>query len=363
MNVVINAVFMHEYARGVGRVSNNIICKLAEIDSENHYYIYYGSWQKYDFLKVKKDNFHFVPLYIPRNALMRNMYLSFVLPFRILKHKPNLYHIMDTSPIFVKTCPTISTIHDLAEFTVPEKYNGIKCFFRKKYVKLQAKKSDQIVTVSNYTKDDIVRRFNVDERKVKVVYNFFEPDRHFNLKRKTENYFLVVGEIERTKNVGCVVEAFSHLPQKDKDRFKVYIVGRKGNDYENVIRIIRECNVADNVKIFDYVSDEKLFSIYENAYALVFASLFEGFGLPVLEAMSFGIPVISSNASSMPEVAGNAELLFDPLDCDELTHCMKKIIDSPDYRVEMMSAGFEQIKKFDSAGIMRQLQEIYALFR
>ena len=121
VNIVINAVFMHKKPRGVGRVSNNILKKIAEKDKVNQYYICYGKWQEYDFLNIKNDNFHFVELDIPSNAFIRNFYLAFVLPFKILKYKPSVYHLMDTSPLYLKTCPTISTIHDLAEFTVPDK--------------------------------------------------------------------------------------------------------------------------------------------------------------------------------------------------------------------------------------------------
>lgn len=363
MNIVINAVFMHEKPRGVGRVCNNLLKKIAEKDKKNKYYIYYGKWQKYDFLNIKQENFKFIKLNISSNAIIRNLYLAFVLPFKIKKHDPDVYHIMDTSPLYIKTCKTISTIHDLAEFTVPEKYNKFKCVLRKKYVKKQAINSDLIVTVSEYTKKDIINRFKVDENKIKVIYNYFECTKLYDSKREYKKYFLVVGEIERTKNIGMIIESFSKINKNVRNGFKLVIVGKNGNDYRNVIEKIEQCNIKKDVELLSYVSDEKLFELYSNAFALVFASLFEGFGLPILEAMSFGIPVISSNVTSMPEVIGDAGMLFDPTKSKKLTKCMNDMIMKPDMRISMIEKGYKQIKKFNPDKIVDELLDTYREIR
>lgn len=365
MNIVINAVFMHKKPRGVGRVANNILEKIAEVDKKNQYYICYGKWQEYDFLKIKNTNFHFVKLDIPINAFIRNFYLAFILPFEILKYKPNVYHLMDTSPLYIKTCPTISTIHDLAEFTVPDKYNSVKCFLRKIYVKRQAKKSDLVLTVSNYTKNDLIKRFNLKKDKVRVVYNFFENSNMVVNDKSTryKKYFLMVGELERTKNVGMVVEAFSNIKKEIDKEYKLIIVGKHGNDYNNVLKIISRCNAKESIELLDYVSDSELFNLYNNAFALIFASLFEGFGLPLLEAMSFGIPVIASNASSMPEVVGNAGILFDPCSCEQLEQCMLELTRNPQKREKMIREGYVQIEKFEPNNIVKQLLNIYGEYR
>lgn len=360
MNIVMNAVFFHEKARGVGRAANSVIKKLSEVDDKNQYYIYYGTWQQYDFLNIKKENFNFIPLNITRNSIIRNFYLAFILPIKLKKYNPDVYHILDTSPVIYKTCKTISTVYDLAEFTVPEKYSKFKCFFRKRYVKYQIKNSDKVITSSEYTKKDMINRFNVNEKKINVLPIFFDTDVQFDESRKYEKYFLIVGEIERTKNIEIVLKAFSLLPNDLKNSYKIYIVGRKGNDYLNVCDMIRNLNLKDRAIIFDYVSDKKLFELYKNAYALIFPSLFEGFGLPILEAMSFGIPVISSNVTSMPEVIGDAGLLFDPKNESDLCSKILKIIEKPEIRKEMICKGFEQIKKFNGDDYIKNMLEIYS---
>lgn len=359
LNIVINAVFMHDNPRGVGRVSNNVLKKIAEYDKKNQYYIYYGVWQKYDFLRIKQFNIHFIPLHISPNAIWRNLYVSLILPLRIKKHNPDIYHIMDTSPVLIKTCPIISTIHDLAEFTVPKKYNFFKCRLRRLYVRGQVKRSDRIIAVSKYTKNDIVNRFHVSADKIDIIYNFFETNVFNEVERPYKKYFLVVGEIERTKNVGMIIEAFSKLSNNIAKDFKLYIVGKRGNDYAHVIRVVKECRVEKQVIFLDYVTDKKLFELYREAYALIFASLFEGFGLPVLEAMSFGIPVISSNATSMPEITGNAEMLFNPNIIDELCQCIIKIIQEPEKRLGMIREGYKEIERFSIEKIIISLLNIY----
>lgn len=362
MNIVVNAVFMHNKPRGVGRVCNNILIKIAQKDKKNQYYIYYGKWQDYDFLNICQENFHFIKLNIPVNAFIRNFYLAFILPFKIKKYKPDVYHLMDTSPVYIKTCPTISTIHDLAEFSVPEKYNKVKCFLRKIYVKSQAKKSDLIITVSNYTKKDIQDRFNINENKIRVIHNYFENSHKIDINRKYKNYFLVVGEIERTKNVGMIVEAFSKLKLEKNIDFRLIIVGKRGNDYDNVVTTIKKYKIENYVDLLNYVPDDKLFELYKNAFALIFASSFEGFGLPLLEAMSFGIPVISSNTSSMPEVVGKAGLLFNPKHVNDLEENMLKLTQDKSLRNKMIELGYEQIKLFDYDKLIRKLLDTYGEF-
>ena len=178
-----------------------------------------------------------------------------------------------------------------------------------------------------------------------------------------EKYFLMVGELERTKNVGMVVEAFSNIKKIIGKEYRLVIVGKPGNDYNKVLKKIKQCETKESIELLDYVSDSKLFDLYNNAFALIFASLFEGFGLPILEAMSFGIPVISSNASSMPEVAGNAGMLFDPHSCEQLEQCMMDLIRKPEKREKMISEGYAQIKRFEPNKIVEQLLNIYGEFR
>lgn len=358
MNIVINAVLSYEQPRGVGRYINNLLPALADIDKKNKYYVYYGSWMKeYSFLNIHQNNFTFIKLEIINNKLLRNLYLATVLPLLSKKHKPDIYFLIDTQATLIKPCKILSTIHDLAEFVVPEKYSKTQAFIRRVIVKNQVHISDKIITVSNYSKNDICNRFSLKEDSVQVIYNSVDICENSSLE-SPEKYFLYVSEIERAKNLNVLIEAYNELDKEDKDNYVVRVVGKKGNDYDNIIDKIRRYGLENNVLFYGYISDTELNDLYKKAYAFVFPSLFEGFGLPVLEAMAKGTPVICSNSSSIPEVGGDAVLLFNPRDKHELKNCLLKIIEDTELRKEMIKRGIKQSRKFTKEICAKQTKEV-----
>ncbi|KYC63717.1 glycosyltransferase family 4 protein [Heyndrickxia coagulans] len=356
MNVVINAVLYHERPRGVGRYLNNLLKKMSEIDKENSFYIYYAPWMsKYEFLKIRSKNFHFICLKrIPRNKILRNFYQTFLFPLIILKNKPDVLHIPDTSPILFTTCKTVSTIHDLAEFHFPEKYSKLQSFVRKLTVKLQSRMSHSIITISSYSKKDLINILGLNPNKIKVILNGVDTER-FSFKRNflstlnltRQNYILYVGELERSKNVPVLLKAYSALDKKTKKKYSLVLAGRKGNDLETIEKIINKNNLDDSVIILDYVTDDELISLYKGSKCFVFPSLFEGFGLPLLEAMSCGSLVLSSNSSSLPEVGGDCVLYFDPSSPRDLKLKLEEIIEMDEELVNnYKKKGIERASKF-----------------
>ncbi|MGG4405947.1 glycosyltransferase family 1 protein [Geobacillus stearothermophilus] len=354
MNIIVNAILFHEKPRGVGRYLNNLLKNLALIDKKNNYYIYYAPWMKeYEFLDIQQDNFTFICVKVPKNKLLRNLYQAFVFPFIILKHNPDLLHIPDTSPVFFTTCKTISTIHDLAEFHVPEKYSKIQSKIRKFIVKNQLKNSHHVLTVSHYSKNDMLKLLRKPSEKISVVYNGvdykkFNKQVYNNLPKvaSQKKYFLYVGELERTKNVSCIVNAYSLLPSNIKEDYHLILVGRKGNDFRNIYNLVQEKKIQSKVHFLDYVSDLELVSLYNNCVAFIFPSIFEGFGLPVLEAMACEAPVLCSNASCLPEIAGDAAMLFNPYDVNDLSNKMELIIKRPDLSHKLIENGLKRVREF-----------------
>ena len=354
MNIVINAVLAFEQPRGVGRYINNLFPALAQIDKNNQYYIYYGKWMKnYEFLSINQANFHFIELDIKNTMVSRNLYLAIKLPLDCKKYKPDLFFLVDTQAIFIKPCKMVSTIHDLAEFVVPEKYSPKQAFIRRQIVKHQVKASNHLMTVSQYSKDDICSRFHIQPEKITVVYNSVEaPDVQEILNPK--KYFLYVSEVERAKNLSTLIKAYSILPAEIKAEYKIYVVGKKGNDYDNVMGLIKKSRLEDRVKFFGFVSDEDLEKLYAQAYCFIFPSVFEGFGLPVLEAMAKGTPVICSNSSSIPEVGGDAVLTFEPYDEKMLSRQIIKLIEEEGLRDNMINKGIRRAKMFNKASAAQE---------
>lgn len=346
MNIVINAVISYEQPRGVGRYINDLLPVIAECDQENEYFIYYGKWMtQYSFTNVKQKNFHFIELDIKNNQITRNFYLAVVLPLICKKYKPDVFFLIDTQAILIKPSFMVSTIHDIAEYQATKKYSWKQALVRKGIVKIQSRLSNQIITDSIYSKNGICQILKVDEKKVNVIYL------GTNMKSVYDNvepdcYFLFVSETERAKNLIELIEAFHSLPMPYKEQYRIKVVGKKGNDYENIMQKTDEYQLKDRIDFFGYVSDEELEDLYKKAYAFVFPSFFEGFGLPVLEAMAKGTPVLCSKSSSIPEVGGDAVLTFDPYKPEELCHQMIRIIEDKNLRKNMIELGYKQVNKF-----------------
>ncbi|MBQ8133032.1 MAG: glycosyltransferase family 4 protein [Clostridia bacterium] len=359
MNIVINAVLAFEQPRGVGRYINNLLPAIAQIDKDNQYYVYFGKWMKnYEFLKIHQSNFHFIELNIKNSMLSRNWYLAVNLPLDCKKYNPDLLFMVDTQAIIVKPCKIVSTIHDLAEFVVPEKYSRKQANIRRMIVRHQVKLSDQIITVSEYSKQDICKRFSLPSDKVKVIYNSVETPEVTELK-KPEKYFLYVSEIERAKNLASLIRAYALLPENIKEEYKLYVVGKKGNDYDNVMALCKKNNIVSRVKFFGFVSDKELSDLYASAYCFVFPSVFEGFGLPVLEAMAKGTPVLCSDSSSIPEVGGDAVLTFSPYKENEIVEQLLKLINTVHLRDEMISKGIVRAKCFNKINAAEETVEVF----
>ena len=353
MVIVVNAVLAYEQPRGVGRYINNLFPAMAELDKENQYYIYYGKWMKnYEFLSINQPNFHFIELDITNSTTSRNLYLAVKLPIDCKKYNPDLFFLVDTQAILIKPCRIVSTIHDLAEFVVPEKYSPKRALLRRQIVRHQVRISDQIMTVSKYSKADICKRFHISSGRVAVVYNSVDAPEIGKL-QQPEKYFLYVSEIERAKNLATLVKAYAGLPETIKKEYMLYIVGKKGNDYENVMDLINRSKINDRVRFFGFVSDEELSDLYARAFCFIFPSVFEGFGLPVLEAMAKGTPVLCSNSSSIPEVGGDAVLTFEPYDEKAIGEQILKLINQEGLRSEMINRGIQRAGKFNKEAAAR----------
>ena len=167
-----------------------------------------------------------------------------------------------------------------------------------------------------------------------------ELDKKYGVKGK---YILFVGTLQPRKNIKRLIEAFSKLKDKDVD---LVVVGKKGWMYDEIINSPSEFGVGNRVKFLDSVEDEDLSTFYKNAIFFILPSLYEGFGLPVLEAMEYGCPVITSNVSSLPEAGGDAVLYVNPEDVKDITEKMQKLLQDDSLRKELVAKGREQVKKF-----------------
>lgn len=359
MKIAINAVLSYVKPRGVGVYFDSFITQLAETDDENEYFIFYGDWMQYQFCNIKRSNFHLIPLRIPRGRILRNLFLTFRFPFLLKKYRIDLLHNIDTTPILFRTTPIVSTIHDLSEFFLPEKYGKIRSFIRRSYVRGQIKRSDLIMTPSQFSKDTIVSIAKKDPKRIIVVPNsvsFEATKKHTDRLNKN---LLFVGEIEKTKNIEAAVSALPFLPED----YRLVIVGKKGNDYEELVRLIVSEKVANRVEIKGYLSNEELNALYDSSYLFVFPSLYEGFGIPIIEAMAHGLPVLSSDATCLPEVGGEACLFFDPHNPKDLAEKVLAFQKDDELYQELVTKGFSRLDEFTPQKMAAKIVAVYQMLK
>src|SRR5690606_33852568 len=220
-----------------------------------------------------------------------------------------------------------------------------------------AAKADHIVTVSTFSKNDISERYHIDPSRIDVVYNGahdeYRPltlDERDAVKEKYADgceYFVFAGALHPRKNIVNLLKAFVIFKKRQRSNMKLVIVGRMGWKYDEVLEMKEEMPFKDDVKWVGYMNVDELSQVMGGAYALVYASLFEGFGIPILEALECEVPAIVSNTSSMPEVAGDAALLVDPTSPEDIAAKMEELYKDENLRAQLIERSKEQVKKFD----------------
>jgi len=250
--------------------------------------------------------------------------------------------------------PQVVTIHDLAYLYYPEDFIKKDLWQLKNWTNFSINQAKRIIAVSKTTKKDIIKNYDVDEDKVSVIYNGYEKisqklkvkSQKYNSKVKSkEPFILFVGTIQPRKNLEVLIDAFDKFTQTNKE-FKLVIVGKKGWLYENIFEKVKTMNLEKKVIFTDHVSDSELIWLYKNAFCLVLPSLYEGFGIPVLEAMNFDCPLIASFSSSLPEIGGDASLYFDPKNPDDLLEKLNSLKENKELRQELITKGRQRIKFF-----------------
>ncbi|PNX48592.1 MAG: hypothetical protein BV457_01160 [Thermoplasmata archaeon M9B1D] len=252
---------------------------------------------------------------------------------------------------------SIMTVYDVCPFLLPETYSKDVADYYNYIFPKRLEKADKIITISKNTKKDLVNYFNIDKDKIEVIYLGVEKKYSYSNKIKKNKYILSVGTLQPRKNFVNLIKAFSLI--KNNFEHKLVIVGKKGSDYINILEEIKKHNLENRVFIQGYISDKQLIEIYKSADLFVFPSLYEGFGLPPLEAMACGIPVIASNTSSLPEVIGDAGIMIDPKNVNDIADAIKKILNSEKLKNDLILKGLERTKMFEWKNTSNKILKIY----
>lgn len=277
---------------------------------------------------------------------------------RILKRYKADVFISPDGYLSLKTIiPQIAVIHDLNFEHYPNDLKPHITRYYKKHFPLFAKKAKQIITVSNFSKNDIANKYGINESDITVAYNGVDDafkklpiesinvfKTKFNLKNQ---YYLSVGSIHARKNINRLLLAFDIFKNISKTDFQLVLVGSKYDWTNEMKNTLDKMKHKEQVIFTGHLSKEELIQAYSGASALIFPSYFEGFGIPLVEAMRCQCPIICANTTSFPEVAGNAALYFDPFNTNEIAQKMQTLYLDNDLRKQLIEIGKERSKLFD----------------
>lgn len=282
-----------------------------------------------------------------------HLWEQITLPYYLhLKGAPLLLNFCNTAPVTYSN--SIVTIHDLAALAYPSWFSIKYGIAYKLLMPLISKKSKGIITVSSYSKNEIHNILNIKKDKINIVHCAIS----INLK-KTEsimpksNYILFVGSIDPRKNIERLIKSMAFLPEK----ISLIIVGGKNNIFNQQNFNCPE-NIRNRIEFTGYVTDEMLEKLYNNAKVFIYPSLYEGFGIPPLEAQACGCPVVCSNATSLPEVCGNSVLYCDPYNINDISAKIKMVLDDEKLQRNLIAKGFENIKRFSWEASSKKIIEI-----
>lgn len=296
------------------------------------------------------------------------LWSQFFLPLKLVFNKniDVFFSPAHYSPRFLKI-PLVVTIHDLSYLYYPHDFLKKDLYKLKNWTKNSLERAKKIIAVSKTTKKDIINHYHIPEYKIEVIYNGYEKKISpltSKDKEKTKKwgliprkYLLYVGTIQPRKNLSLLIESFSVFSKKFPD-FKLAIVGKKGWLYNTIFNQVKNLNLEKKIIFTEYINDQTLAVFYKNAFCFVFPSLYEGFGLPVLESMSFNCPVISSFSSSLPEIGSDACLYFDPKNTNDLVEKLLLLKENYNLRKELIDKGKKRIKEFSWEKCAKETLEV-----
>lgn len=290
----------------------------------------------------------------------KKMWTQFALPLTLfLRPRPDVFFTPSHYGPRFSPVPTVTSVMDLSYIRYPELFNTSDLYQLTNWTKYSVKKARKIITISQSSKNDIIKTYATDKDKVVVVYPgikqtmILEPHVYGKEEMKSKyglssHYILFVGTLQPRKNISRLIEAFGQIVnERDMPKeLQLVIVGKRGWLFEEILASPHKFGISDKVKFLENVPDDDLDILYKYAICYVLPSLYEGFGLPVLEAMRRSCPVITSKVSSLPEAGGDAALYIDPEDTHDIAKAMKKLITNEKLRKELIEKGKKQITKF-----------------
>jgi glycosyltransferase involved in cell wall biosynthesis len=356
---------LHDY--GIGTYVRNLLRQLARIDQGSEYVLLCRP-NDVSIAGQLGANFRAVPT----NARPYSVAEQIVIPWLVRRERPDVFHTPHYVLPPLTTVKSVVTIHDCIHLMFPQYLpNRIAPLYARGFMWAAAHRASRILTVSDASKRDILRFFDVPEAKIDVIYNAIDDrfdtppdDEQVRLVRERfqleSEFLLYAGNIKPHKNVERLIEAFQQLHADARfQHLKLLIIGDEISKYPTLRRTVHRGKLHKHVRFLGFVPYETLRVLYRLASVFVFPSLYEGFGLPPLEAMASGTPVVTSNVSSLPEVTGGAAMLIDPYDAGSIAAGVRQVLDDGALRARMVARGLEQAHVYSWDTSVRRVHEVY----
>lgn len=351
---------------GIGTYTYQLIKNLNLIDKRNNYRFFWPG-DEFQNLDISNDKV-FQSIESKKNKFWEEVHV----PSRVEQEKIDIYHVPQNGIGLPRTkgCLQVITVHDLIPYIYPETSSaGYLRIFLKEMPRI-IEQSDMIITISEYSKRDIQRYFNLPDEKITVIYEapetIYQPIEKSKAKGFVKqnygiksNYLLYIGGLSDRKNVKSLILAFWKIQKDIPQDYKLVIVGKRERSFNKLIKLIETLNLEDKIIFTDFVPVPHMPYLYNAADLFVYPSLYEGFGLPPLEAMACGTPVIASNLTSIPEVTGDAAVLINPNDDLSLASVIEKVLNNPEQLEQMSIDGLKQASKFSWETCARETLGVY----
>ncbi len=323
--------------------------------------VYEFSNYLYEHLKKINKNIEIIKIGASKNSFMtlfNNIFVSF---YKTLKSKSDIYHFM--MPEIAFSCmfkrPSIVIIHDLIPLIINERKKSFNLYF--KLILKVAIKANHLIAVSNLTKKDLVRILKVPETKISVIHEGVDGKKYYPLEKKRKKLFTIgyLGGFGKRKNIDYILKVAKEFENNKKILFKI---AGKGPELDRLLRLKKKMNLK-NVEFAGFVPDEELNNFYNSLDLFLFPSHYEGFGLPVTEAMACGIPVMVSNVSSLIEIAEDTGILINPKKPEDAVRNIKKIVKNVDLQKKLRIKSIKKAKEFNWDKTAKETFKIYEKYR
>ena len=364
MRIAIDARKLHDF--GIGTYIRNLIRHLARLDDQTEYVLLCGR-EDCSLTDQLGENFRAVPENSPPYSVTEQLRI----PLRLRRERIDLFHAPHYVLPPLTPCRSIVTIHDCVHLMFPQYLsNRLAHTYALAAFWVATRRSTRILTVSEASKRDILRFFKVPPEKVTVIPNaiderFRTAPAEEEVVRVRERYqlsdrfVLYAGNVKPHKNLERLLDAFFILRREGVDDLKLLIIGAEISKYATLRRAVHRYNLHKHVRFLGFVPDATLAVLYRLADAFVFPSLYEGFGLPPLEAMASGTPVLTSNVSSLPEVVGDAAILVNPYDPRSIADGMRRLLTDATLRHDLKARGLARSHQFSWDRSVSRIREIY----